>query len=215
VTLLAVALGVAVSASSSFAASIFSVTIDSSAVSGQAAGVAFDFFASSTPSPNSVFILDFESDGTMGLLESQGGLVEGDLVLGLNPAPFTSIGGTESFNEALVPLSPFGSQTTFTLSFTDIPAMPGGIPDSFAFYILDAAGLPLFPTGDPLGANALFTFDFTGTGNLAVFGPASLLGTDILITVPSPDGTVIPEPATLLLVGSGAVAVLAHRRRLL
>jgi hypothetical protein len=213
VTILAAAIAIGRS-SPSDAAAIFDVTINSVAVAGQTGGVAFDFFANSPPSSNQLFILNFATNGTMGLLETEGGLVEGDLVLGLNPSPFTRIAGGSFFNEALVTLQRFGTQTTFTLSFTENPPAPGGIPDSFAFYILNSEGLPLFPTTDPLGTDALFAFEFgAGGGLLDVFGPARLNGTNISITVPGGPGPPAPEPSTVVLLGCAAAAGILRWRR--
>jgi hypothetical protein len=197
------------------AAPIFNVTINGAAASGQTVGLAFDFFAPSAPSANQVFILNFATNGTMGLLQSEGGLVEGDLVLGLNPSPFTRIEGDFFFNEALVTLQPFGTQTSFTLSFTENAPAPGAIVDSFAFYILDDSGLPLFPTTDPLGTDALFAFDFTGPGGaLSVFGPTTVNGGNISIVVPGAPEPPIPEPSIVALLGlSAAAGAMRWRRR--
>jgi hypothetical protein len=201
-----------------YAATILNVTIDSSAQSGIAAGLVFGFTADA-PSFNVVNILNFSTNGAMGFPDTQGGLVSGDLILGLNPSPFTTIEGDFFFNELTVNMTTFGSQTTFTLQLTENPPKPGGgLPDQFAFFILGANGLPLFPTDDPFGTDALFVIDITGGagGALSVFGPATLTGpNNVLIKVPGGGGGGIPEPSVVVLWCLGIPAVIRARRRLM
>lgn len=158
-------------AHSALAVTTYDVTIDTSAVSGKNGQLAFDF-TKSDPAFNAVDILNFSTDGTLGLPETQGGLVEGDLILGSNPAPHTRINGGFFFNELVLNLKPFGTSITFTLQLTENHT-PGQIPDQFALFLLDESGLPLFSTSDPLGADALFAVDITGVagGDLSVFSP--------------------------------------------
>ncbi len=67
----------------------YSVDIDTSAVQGTAGALVFDV-ASNALVSNTVSILNFTHDGTTDLPETQGGLVEGDIIRLQNPAPVTA-----------------------------------------------------------------------------------------------------------------------------
>ena len=186
--------------------SMYGVSINTSGINGTAGAIAFDFLRND-PSSNTLDILNFSTDATLGLPVTQGGLVEGDLILGDNPAPFTRINGGSFFNELLLPTMPFRNTIKFTLSLSG-NYTPGAIPDEVAFFLLDASGLPIFPTSDPLGANALFSIDINGIagGALNVFAPTVQSGpVDLQIIVP--ESQAVPEPTTLMLV-SLAFAIL-------
>ncbi len=160
-----------------FAQNFVTVSVDTSAVSGTAGKLVFDFTNSNPENGNNVQIRSFAAPGaTLGLPETQGGLVSGNLILGLNPAGFTVIDSDFFFNELTVNFIKFSNKVTFTLQVSTI-GPPAGTPAAqFAFFILDSSGSPLFSTQDPLGANALFSIDVTGAsdGNLNVFSPAVL-----------------------------------------
>ena len=139
--------------------------------------------ASNASVANIVSILNFTHDGTTGLVETQGGPVQGDIVPQLNPAPETTIADASFFNELLVPFTSFGTSISFTIIITEnAPVLPGEFPDEFSLFLLDGGGLPLFPTSDPLGADALFVVcvDGTSTGLLQVFDPTTLTPPDAL-----------------------------------
>ncbi len=174
--------------SPALALTTYNVTIDTSAVSGTAGKLAFDLISSI--GFNHADILNFSTDGTLGLPETEGGLVTGDLILGINPAPFTRIDAEFFFNEIAVIFKSFGKKITFTLQLSEVPPGAGQLPDEFALFLLNAAGLPLFPTSDPSGANALFAIDITGVpgGKLSVFTPTIFTAPNTLqIAVPSPN----------------------------
>lgn len=80
----------------------YRVEIDTSAIQGSEGAIALDF-TSNTPGDNTVGILNFTHDGTTGLPETQGGLVLGDIILLLNPAPFTEIKDAFFFNQLMIP----------------------------------------------------------------------------------------------------------------
>lgn len=177
----------------SASATQYAVQIDTSLVEGNEGAIVFDL-TSNNPgigSFNTVSILDFTHDGTSGLPETRGGLVEGDIILLLNPAPFTDMDDGFFFNELLVPFSSFGTEVTFTLLFTEVAPETGEIPTQFALFILGDDRKPLFPTGDPLGSDALFTIDSDGTqaGLMSAFSPTEFSDPDLLsIVVPSGQG---------------------------
>jgi len=195
---------------SSVLADTLNVSIDTSAVAGSPLKAVFDVTAN-TPFLNEVDILNFSAPGsTMGLTETTGGLVDGDLILLSNPAPFTFIDTGAFFNELIVNLTPVSNTVTFGLSYTTNAPVPGTPPDQIAFFLLDSSYLPLFPTSDPLGADALFSIDLNGTSSSPnIYSPAiqSSPG-NVQITVPGT--TPVPEPTTLLLTLSG-VAIIAFK----
>jgi hypothetical protein len=190
------------------------VSIDSSNVAGSSLGVAIDFTTAETGPFNACFptcvkIHNFSAPGsTMGLPLTTNGFTQGDLILINNPANFTELEKGSPFNEVIVVLSPVGSLITFRLEFTDsAPSNPANPPDQISVFLLDTTNfLPIFPTSDPLGTDALFVVDLDGTagGNISAFSP-TVLGTNGLLSVviPSQGPGVIPEPSGLLLVGAG------------
>lgn len=83
-------------------------------------------------------------------------------------------------------------QIDFTLDFGGYT--PGYFPDSFAIYLLDAGGLPLFPTSDPSGADSIVQWD------IGVVDPITYVGQLII-----PPTNSVPEPSSLLLIFAGLV----------
>jgi hypothetical protein len=129
-----------------------------------------------------VSIVDFTHDGAVGLPETQGGLVSGDIPLGLNPAPHTTIQDDFFFNELLLPFTSFGTSITFAIQIIGSAPGVGTVPDEFAFFILGATRQPLFASFDPLGADAFFAIDVDGTssGVLSPFAPTKFTPPDLL-----------------------------------
>lgn len=167
-------------------ATLYNVDIDTSALTGSAGAIAFDF-TSSTPNSNTVQILNFFHDGTAGLPATLGGLISGDIILGRNPAPVTRIEDSSFFNSLVLPFESFGSRISFAIQITENAALPSEVPDEFSFFVLGPDGLPLVQTLDPLGSDALFTIcvDGSAQGLLGVFDPAMLSNPDTLgITLP-------------------------------
>jgi hypothetical protein len=201
-------------ASSAAADTALDVTINTGTVSGGSGSLVFDFVTNNPGGNfNTVKILTFATNGTLGLPQTQGGLVSGDLILGANPAAFTTIESSFAFNELLLPYSQFGTSTTFSLDISGF-APNLGIPDEFSLFLLDTKGNPLFPTSDPLGADSLLTVDVTGAagGAVNVFSPASLSGQNVQINVPGP--STVPEPSSLLLIASALFLMVAHARKI-
>ena len=171
----------------------YQVNVNVAAFSGTDAQIAFDFIDGGTPS-NTVTISAFSTDGTLlGTLSTSGA------VIGNLPGTVT-LTDTDFFNEYLQDIT-LGSTISFLLeSTTNAPS--GSFPDAFSFLILNTSGLPLFDTGDPTGANALFILDIDGTaqGALSVYSASASVAA-------------VPEPGTLLLLGSGLVSLFIWRRR--
>ena len=203
-------------------ASLFGGTINfninTSAVAGSLLRVAFDI-TTSTPVAfscfaNCVSIANFNAPGsTMQLPDTTGGLITGDLILLDNPASFTYIDKGFAYNNLTVNLSPVGNLITFALTYTEAGPTGGDPPDQIALFLLDNNYLPLFPTADPLGADALLSIDLTGApgGVRNVYGPATIVGDNVSIIVPGA-ATGIPEPSSLALVAVGILAFGIGRR---
>ena len=183
-------------------------SINTSAVAGSALKVVFDVTAN-TLLLNEVDIDNFSAPGsTMGLPETTGGLIDGDLILGLNPAPFTSIQTKVFFNELIVNLAPVAKSVAFSLFYTENAPSGSILPDDVALFLLDSSYTPLFPTSDPLGTDALASIDLTGPNPKPnVYSPAIQTSPgNVSITIPG-QGTATPEPGTLFFTLTAAAAV--------
>lgn len=194
---LLLALALSCLAQTAYAAPI-TVVIDTSAIAGTSAQLAFDFLDGGGPS-NSIEIVGFSTDGTLGASSSIGG------VTGTLPGPVT-LTDTDFFNELLTAFV-VGTTLSFTFESTGL----GGDPaDQFSVFLLnETATAPLFATTDPTGANALLAFDvFDENGTLWLF---SAIGGEVTVTTPS--STPVPEPGTLVLTALGAALMRASRRR--
>lgn len=174
-----------------FGQDVVSVSVDTSVVHGTAGKLVFDFINNNPGDGNTVQVSAFAAPGaTLGLPATQGGPVFGDIVLGLNPAPSTVINSNFFFNELSVNFASFSNKVTFTVQVSEIGPPTGSPPAQFAFFMLDSSGEPLFPTSDPLGADALFTIDVTGAagGLLNTFSPARFTSpNNISIAIPGQD----------------------------
>src|SRR6266446_3493857 len=174
-------------------ATTISVTINTTAVAGSSSKLVFDFVTNAPERGEHLELLNFSAPGAViGLPETLGGLVSGDLILLRNPAPFTVVDADFFFNEIAVNIQRFTEAITVTLQIPDLAPVPGVPPDEFALFLLDSAGRPL-PTSDPLGANALFVIDITGSagGVSGAFVPAVFTSpNNVQITIPSPSITV-------------------------
>lgn len=186
----------------SAAATPLTVVIGTSSLTGINAQLAFDLIDGGPPS-NAITISGFLTDGTLGGSSTLGG-VTGTL-------PGTVILTDSSFfNEYLQTLI-LGTTLSLTFDATTNAPDTGSVPDAFSLFLLDSAtGLPLFPTTDPAGADALVVLNLTGSvsGDLSVFSATTGEATISVI----PANAVVPEPRTVLLLASGVALWVLWRR---
>ncbi|MFO1433225.1 MAG: NF038129 family PEP-CTERM protein [Candidatus Competibacteraceae bacterium] len=167
-------------------ATTLQVTLDSSALAGTSAQLAFDLTNGDGVTNNTVTIT------------ATGGVLSGTWTLS----------DTLFFNELLLPITLGNPPLSLTLTLTDNYDPSGSAPDQFALFLLDStASTPLFGTSDPTGANALFVVDLGVAGGLQ-----SYQATDI----PSPAtwtviNAAIPEPSVLLLFATGLLGLICRR----
>jgi hypothetical protein len=181
-------------------ATTINVTIDSTALDGVTAVLAFDFIDGGPPD-NTVTLSALTSNGTQDSTLTTGN------VTGTGPWTFSDSGGS-FFNELLVTFNPMGTSLSFSFTTTDNAPSPG-VPDAFSMFVLDStATLPLITTDDPTGASALFLFDLgQGSEGLTVYN-ADQAGFSVSASSPTP----APEPGTLFLLLAGAMALFARGR---
>lgn len=158
------------------------VTVDTSALAGTQADLAFDLIDGGTPA-NTVTLSGFTTDGTLGS-STPSGDVSGAF-LGT-----VTIGDTSFFNEYLQNET-LGSTFSFVLDSTNLPADLTSFPDGFSLFLLDhTTGLSLVTTSDLTGANALFLWSLGTTTQPDVY--SSDTG-HVTIGPVNP----VPEPSTL------------------
>jgi hypothetical protein len=123
---------------------------------------------------------------------------------------FTSVFLNESVlpsldNELYEPFTP-GDTLSFQVASSINPALPTDTPDGFFFNILDNT-LNNIPTQG--SSNELLYFAYNSGGPTL----ATYEGADPYNSLPAPSVAVVPEPATLALLGIGANWLLWRRRR--
>lgn len=161
------------------------ITVDTSALSGTPAQLAFDLVDGGPPA-NSVTISGFGTSGTLGASSSTGDVVgnfPGSVVLS----------DTTFFNEYLQDIT-LGNTLSYTFDNSGLPADATSFPDGFSFFLLDpTTGQSLASTSDPTGANALFLLGIGTRSGLAIY-----TGQNFSVSVQG-----VPEPSSsiLLLVG--------------
>lgn len=189
------------------------VLIDTSALVGVGASLAFDVIDGDGIANNTASVSSFLSDGVLGPGVSTGGVVGS-----LTPGPVT-ISDTDFFNELLQPVT-LGTFIRFRVDVTGNNA-GGSIPDAFSFFILDPAAAPLVTSDDPTGANALLQIDIVGgsAGSIAtVFSAAAPSGAPVPVSitaqaVPLPGGHVLLTAGLLLLLFVSRALGLTSTRR--
>src|SRR5215831_6637707 len=110
------------------AQSIYSVSIDTSQIHGSTGKLVFNV-TSNYPLTNRVDVINFTTDGTLGLPETQGDLVTGDLIQGVNPARITRIKANGFFTELALPVVSFGDSITFSVNASETGPVAGRPPD--------------------------------------------------------------------------------------
>lgn len=190
----------------------FRVTVDTSPLSGPQA-LAFgltNFNGASNTVSLSAFSFDVGSvvagsedctfGGTFSGLGCSGDLTSGVALEDLDP---TAAFFTQLFNP--------GSTLSFVLTTTN--SFGGGVPDQFAMSLCDGSFSTCY-SDDATGAMLLL--DLSGgslsPSSFVLFG-ASLQNLDAPVVTAVPDASPVPEPGTLLLLGSGLAGVLAKGRR--
>lgn len=164
---------------------LYSVTVDTTPLAGDAGYMAFDLLGGTPLQDNIATISDFSSPSILGA-----GSTSGDVTGDLTPGPLT-LEADQFFNEWLEPVVYGSGATEFTLDLTT-SYMEGSAPDSFSFYLLDSGFNPI-ATSDPTGAESLFSIDLVG----AATSPDVYTSTSATATV-TPLVTATPEPRTLL-----------------
>lgn len=132
------------------------------------------------------------------------GLASGTLSTGVS----LTVNSTTFFSEFFQGFSP-GNLLTFDLELTTNANAP--TPDAFAVKILYDDPILFFPeitTDDPTGANALLLFEL----NSASPSVRAFAGTGDFLGVTA-QATAVPEPTSLLLIGTGLVGATLRRRR--
>ena len=178
------------------------VSLDTTALSGTTAVLAFDFIDGGQPD-NSVALRAFTGDGTQASTSFTGN------VTGNGPWTFSDAGGS-FLNELLVTFNSMGTSLSFSFTATDHPPAPGSLPDAFSMLVLDSTGSsPLITTDDPTQADALFLFNLgQGPEGLTVFTVDQSGFTVDASSAPIP----APEPGILALLLAGAMALFAWGR---
>jgi len=192
----------------SAASALFNVAVDTSALAGASAFIAFDFINSDTLVNNTVTVSGFSGAGAYNpALASTTGDVAGALDTS------AVLGDNQGFNELAQPIT-LGNGLSFTLDLSNL--FSGlGLPDRFALLLLDGiTGLPLYATYDPSGSDALLGIALSGgTLGAEIYAPTAGGGAIVQATPASP----VPEPSTggLFLLGTliGGPFRKATRRR--
>jgi hypothetical protein len=177
----------------------YSINMDTSALSGTSAQLAFDFIDGG-PASNTITITNFLTDGILG-----NATLTGDAAGSLGGTVTLSDGSF--FNEYLTDLT-LGNSFSFLVDFTSNAPASGSSPDAFSFFILDpSTGLPINNTSDPTGAGSLLTLNIDGSPQ------PNLNGYDTSVTAviyQSPSS--VPEPGTILMMGLG-ILFLSWKRK--
>lgn len=148
-------------------------------------------------SNNTVLLSGFSfGGGSAGSVSSSSGGVVGNLSSGI------SLTDSSFFSDLVSAFTP-GSTLSFAVNMTT-NVDGGGTPDQFSFSILNGSGFDI-NTQDPTGANSLLTLNIdSASPTIQTFASAF---------TPAPSAGVVPEPATLLLVGTGLAGVAFRCRR--
>ena len=142
------------------AQSIYRVSIDTSQIRGTSGTLVFDI-TSNFPLTNRVDVINFSTDGSVDLPQTQGELVTGDLIQRLNPARITRIKANTFFTELALPFTAFGDSITFALNASETGPLAGRPPDEFSLFLLDQDGHAL-GTANRRSGQPNFSITITG-----------------------------------------------------
>lgn len=184
----------------------YAVLVNTSSIAGVSGNVDFQFNPGAlTTDPAFVAISMFASDGTLAGVPVLTGDVTGTL-------PAVTIRNTTAFNDYTDGFT-FGSFLSFRVRFDGIaltsPSPTATSGSTFAFSLFNSDFTSAFLTSDAVnGALVQGDVNLDGTVTISNFGT----GRTTTITQVQ-DGTPVPEPGTLLLVGAGLVAVVRRGLR--
>ena len=153
---------------SALAQSIYGVSIDTRRIHGSSGKLVFDI-TTNTPLTNRFDVVNFSTDGTIGLPETQGELVAGDLIQNVRPAKFTRIKANTFFTELVLPFTAFGDEISFTLNLSETAALDQRPPDQLSLYLLDSEGRTMAGNGVSGDPNIVITVTGQRGGRLQVF----------------------------------------------
>ena len=178
-------------------ASPIQITVDTSSVVAVDASLIFDLIdGGDGPTPSSVKIYDFSTDGTLVGLPQ----IDGD-VTGTLPGTFSNpliLADGAFFNDYLRSIT-LGTFITFIFDPSEVAAVD--TPDGFSFLLLDPSGNSVIPTSDETGA--LLLYSIGNPDPLQVFSSAVTVGPNA-----------VPEPASYAIVIAALLAFgVAHRLR--
>lgn len=161
------------------------ISVDTSALAGSSAKLAFELIDGDFAINNSATISGFaETGANLGAATTLGG-VSGSL-----PGSVV-IDDTDFFNLLEQEIT-LGDSFSFILDVTSNFDPMGSFPDSFSFFLLDAAGIPI---DTDILSDALLTVDFDGS-SMGVLTVASVTpGVSLRVVTQQ-----VPEPGTLWLI---------------
>lgn len=165
--------------------------------------LAFDLIAGNPTPGDTVTISNFSTDGTLAATDNSGA-VTGFLV----PGP-AELADTQFFNELLQGFT-YGATIDFDFTFSD-NTVSGGIPDNFAFYLLDGSRNP-FPTSDSL-AGSLISMDLDGANSTPQVFTSDVAAAQVTTFISTPEPAF--WPLTMAFLGfAAAYSQRSLRRRL-
>src|SRR5882762_10535973 len=123
----------------SSAQSIYGISIDTTKLRGSSGKLIFDI-TSNRPLTNRLDVVNFITDGTTNLPETQGDLITGDLVQASRRARFTRIKANGFFTELSLPFVNFGDYVSFAINVSETRTLPGTPPDEFSLFLIGSEG---------------------------------------------------------------------------